>query len=113
MNKGYTFNDYSKEANKTIDYPEHGNNLYYPGLGLCGEAGEVAEKLKKIMRDKNGCVTMQDRVGIGKELGDVLWYLNALCQELGLSLEIIAKGNIAKLADRAKRNVIGGSGDNR
>lgn len=109
----YDFDQYSKQAAETIDYPDAGNNLYYPALGLCGEAGEVAEKIKKIIRDKNGEVSARDRIELTKELGDVQWYINALCFELRIELEHVAVGNICKLKSRVKRGVIGGSGDNR
>jgi NTP pyrophosphatase (non-canonical NTP hydrolase) len=75
---------------------------------LTGEAGEVAEKVKKMVRDGT-----LDTEGLKKELGDVLWYLAALASDLGVTLEEVAAGNVTKLRSRAERGVIGGSGDNR
>lgn len=107
------FNEYQSQARSTAIYPNIGSNLYYPALGLAGEAGEVCEKIKKIMRDKNGIATPQDIQEIGKELGDQLWYLSNLASEIGLSLNEVAENNIAKLKSRKERGVLQGSGDNR
>lgn len=107
------FDEYQEEAAKTAVYPNIGNNLTYATLGLCGEAGETAEKVKKLIRDRGG---KPDRVFLDlmlSELGDVLWYLAAVARELGLSLDNIAAGNIAKLKSRQERNVLHGDGDNR
>lgn len=106
-------NEYQKEAEKTAIYPSKGKNIFYPTLGLTGEAGEVADKIKKIFRDKNGSVSEEDKYEIKKELGDVLWYLAILSNEFGISLEDVAVENIKKIKSRLKRGVIGGSGDNR
>lgn len=84
-------------------------NAYYMALGLAGEAGEVANKVKKIMRDN----TSPDREGIKAELGDVLWYVAGMATVLGIKLDDIAAANLDKLQDRQRRGVIGGSGDNR
>ncbi len=104
-------------AYEVARYPEVGTGstaaLTYAILGLNGEAGEVAEKFKKILRDKGGVVSPEDRDAIKKELGDVLWYLSAISGELGLGLEDVAEGNISKLFDRAARNVLHGDGDDR
>lgn len=108
-----TFEKYQKESRKTALYPNIGKNFIYPTLGLAGEAGEVAEKIKKILRDKNSILDQKTRQEIAKELGDVLWYLANLATELGLSLEEIAQKNLAKLRSRQKRGKIHGSGDNR
>jgi NTP pyrophosphatase (non-canonical NTP hydrolase) len=108
-----TFADYQIEARKTAIYPNVGSNYIYPVLGLCGEAGEVAEKVKKIIRDKDGKVSDEDRKAIAKELGDGLWYLSNLCCEFGLTLDQIAVQNINKLRDRKNRDKLHGSGDNR
>ncbi|PJE50489.1 MAG: hypothetical protein COV29_03720 [Candidatus Yanofskybacteria bacterium CG10_big_fil_rev_8_21_14_0_10_36_16] len=107
------FNEYQKNTNKTAIYPAKGNNFVYPTLGLTGEAGEVAEKIKKIYRDSNGKITPKHRKELSKELGDVLWYISQLATELNLKLEDIAKGNIKKLMSRKKRGKVQGSGDNR
>ena len=82
-------------------------------LGLVGEAGEIAEKVKKLVRDKGGDLAQLDRDDMAAELGDVLWYTTVLANFLDLSLSDVAQKNIDKLADRQRRAVIGGSGDNR
>ena len=107
------FNQYQQEARKTAIYPNKDNNITYPTLGLSGESGEVAEKVKKILRDKNGIVSDEDRLELQKELGDVLWYVANLSSELKLSMEDVALINIQKLQSRQKRKVLKGSGDNR
>ena len=94
-------------------YPGRGNNLTYPTLGLSGESGEVAEKVKKLIRDKGGVLDDTVRADLGKELGDVLWYVAQLCSELGLSMSEVAQGNIDKLSSRMARGKISGDGDNR
>jgi len=107
------FIEYQKEARKTAIYPNKGKNITYPALGLCGEAGEVAEKIKKIIRDCDGKISVKNRQSIHKELGDVLWYISNLATELDLNLDHIAQTNIEKLKDRKKRGKLKGSGDNR
>lgn len=82
-------------------------------LGLTGEAGETADKIKKILRDKNGVLTDEDREGICKELGDTLWYLASIARYLDLPLSEVAKKNVDKLEDRFVRNKIHGAGDER
>ena len=104
---------YSTAALSVAYYPDRGSNLYYPALGLGGETGEVLEKIKKLLRDKQGVVTDEFREALKKELGDVLWYMSALCEEAGIRLGDVAVGNIEKLLDRRDRGVLGGSGDNR
>ena len=101
-----TFDEYQEFARLTAVYPED-VKVVYPTLGLCGEAGEVAEKIKKHMRDGRSLV------GVGLELGDVLWYISALADDLGITLEEIAQANIDKLASRMNRGKLGGSGDER
>lgn len=108
-----TLKEYQEAALATAIYPDRGKNLYYPILGLCEEAGEVAGKYKKINRDQNGIVTDENKIAIAKEIGDALWYINAIAAEVGYSLEEIANMNLMKLYDRMQRGVIGGSGDNR
>lgn len=108
-----TFEEYQKKSRKTAQYPDAGSNFVYPTLGLVGEAGEVAEKIKKIIRDDGGEVLLEKKKEIEKELGDVLWYVSQLATELGLSLEEIAEKNIEKLYSRFDRGKLGGSGDNR
>lgn len=107
------FNEYQKLSRETAIYPNLGNNLYYPTLGLCGEAGEVAEKIKKMYRDDNGILTEERAILLQKELGDVLWYLSNTATEAKLDLENIAIENIAKLNKRMNENKLHGSGDNR
>jgi len=107
------FKEYQKESRKTAIYPDKGNNYVYPTLGLAGESGEIAEKIKKVIRDKEGVVDDETRDLIKKELGDVLWYISQIASELDLSLEDVARGNIEKLLSRLERGKIGGSGDNR
>jgi len=107
-----TFNEYQKQARTTADY-NMDYKIIYPVLGLNGEAGEVAEKVKKIIRDKNSEFNKTNNKDIALELSDTLWYLAILAEDLGYTLEEIATMNLAKLASRAKRNKIHGSGDNR
>ena len=108
------FDDYQMRATQTAVYPG-GNSLglTYTVLGLNGEAGEVAEKLKKIIRDKDGKMSKEDKLEIAKELSDVLWYLSQAARETGFNLSDIAEINIQKLTDRAQRGTLSGSGDNR
>lgn len=103
-------NTYQEKANKTAIYND---KLIYPTLGLAGEAGEIANKVKKILRDNNGEVNKETRESLIAELGDVLWYLAAIATDLNTGLDEIAKRNILKLQSRSERNKIGGSGDNR
>lgn len=107
------FSEYQKESRKTAQYPSAGSNYVYPTLGLAGEAGEVAEKIKKVIRDDGGEVFSEKKKEIKKELGDVLWYVAQIASELGLSLEDIAKENLEKLFSRKERGVLHGSGDDR
>ena len=82
-------------------------------MGLANEAGEVAGKVKKIFRDRDGKISDDDRDALKKELGDVLWYLTQICTELGLTLEEVAAHNVEKLAARLERGTIKGDGDDR
>ena len=106
-------NAYQQGARSTARYPDVGSNPIYPTLGLCGEAGEVADKVKKVLRDQGGSFTPEVREALKLELGDVLWYVAQLSSELGFELAEIAEANLNKLASRAARNVIAGSGDHR
>ena len=108
-----TFEEYQKLSRKTAIYPDKDNNFVYPTLGLTGEAGEVSEKIKKVLRDDNGIVDGLKRQEIKKELGDVLWYLSQIATELDLSLDDIATFNVEKINSRQERNKISGDGDNR
>ena len=107
------FFTYQGEARKTAIYPDVGYNLVYPTLGLNGEAGEIAEKVKKLFRDADGKRTSEFRNQMEDELGDVLWYVAALCDEMRFSMANVAKKNLEKLDDRQSRNKLSGSGDNR
>lgn len=107
-----TINEYQDKAVETAIYGT-GNAIIYPTLGLAGETGEVAEKVKKVLRDKEGVFSVNEKREIAFELGDVLWYLAALSRDLGYTLDEIAKANLEKLASRKARNVISGNGDNR
>jgi NTP pyrophosphatase (non-canonical NTP hydrolase) len=105
------FDDYQSVAQATKVYP-HEAKIIYPALGLAGEAGEVANKAKKILRGDYE-LTEEVRAAIAEELGDALWYLAATASDLGYTLGEIARMNLDKLADRRDRDVIRGSGDNR
>ena len=82
-------------------------------LGLTGEAGETADKIKKIIRDKDGAMSEEDKREVAKELGDVLWYLSMVADYIGISLKEVADMNYEKLSSRKKRNLLSGEGDNR
>lgn len=109
------FADYQQRARETAVYPGQGNSngLAYAALGLTGEAGEVANKVKKVLRDCGGTLTAERGAAIAEELGDVLWYVAALADELGADLGQIAALNAAKLESRALRGTLQGDGDNR
>lgn len=107
------FEEYQKKSRVTAKYPNAGKNYVYPTLGLAGESGEVAEKIKKVIRDKSGVVDEETREMIKKELGDVLWYVSQIATELGLNLDDIAEHNIEKLYSRMERGKLSGSGDER
>jgi NTP pyrophosphatase (non-canonical NTP hydrolase) len=106
-------NEYQEKALVFAQDATRGEMITYAALGLCGEAGEVADKLKKILRDKDGYIDTEDRDEIALEVGDVLWYCAVLANSLEYSLEEIAAMNCEKLQDRKDRNAIGGSGDHR
>lgn len=108
-----TFKEYQKQSRKTAIYPNVGKNFIYPTLGLAGETGEVVEKIKRILRDKNMAINEEAKKELTKEMGDVLWYLAQLATELKLSLDDIASLNIKKLYSRQKRGELHGNGDNR
>jgi len=107
------FNKYQNDAKRTSRNIIVNHAIAYPALGLADEAGEVAGKIKKIFRDKDGIIGPEDRDALKYELGDVLWYIAEMATVLGFDMEEIAEANIAKLADRQRRNAIGGDGDNR
>ena len=107
-------NDYQKHAITTIvQTGDPFKDLMAYILGLGGESGEVLEKVKKIVRDKGGVLTAEDKEKIVKELGDVLWYIAVIADGLNYDLQEVADINIKKLQDRKKRNKLKGSGDNR
>lgn len=106
------FKEYSEEAMKNKVYG-YGDKIIYPTLGLGNEAGEVQGKVKKVLRDSGGDFNKENCAGIADELGDVLWYLTAVAEDVGWTLEEIAEINILKLKDRRERGVIHGSGDKR
>lgn len=108
-----TINEYQKESRKTAFYPNNGKNLVYPTLGLVGEAGEIANRIKKISRDDEGILTEEKKKIIKKELGDVLWYAAQIATEMEISLEDVAKDNLDKLFSRKERGTLHGDGDNR
>jgi len=109
-----TFDDYQQKALTTVLRTDSDFlDLLHFILGVNGEAGEIAEKIKKIIRDKNGKVSAEDKVELAKEIGDVLWYLAVLASQLGVSLDDVAQQNIEKLQSRQQRGKLGGSGDNR
>lgn len=107
------FHAYQKDSRRTWNLVHTDHPLVYPTMGLTNEAGEVAGKVKKIFRDRDGQVSAADRTAIKEELGDVLWYLTQICTELDLTLEEVAAANIDKLASRMERGTIGGEGDQR
>lgn len=106
-------NFYQEAALQTALYPNRGTNFVYPALGLLGEAGEIANKLKKVIRDNNGVLTDTVRDVVADEIGDVLWYVASLAHEMDYDLNAIAERNVDKLRSRMERGVIQGSGDNR
>jgi NTP pyrophosphatase (non-canonical NTP hydrolase) len=107
------FKEYQEKSRKTAIYPNQGNNFVYTTLGLVGESGEIAEKIKKVYRDGDGSINDEKRIELEKELGDVLWYLSQMATELKLSLDDIAEKNIKKLYSRKERGRLHGNGDNR
>ncbi len=107
------FTDYQRKSRATAKYPIIGHGVIYPTLGLTNEAGEVAGKIKKVFRDKDGEINVETREALKGELGDVLWYISQICTELDISLDEVAEVNIAKLLDRQARGVIQGDGDKR
>jgi NTP pyrophosphatase (non-canonical NTP hydrolase) len=107
------FADYQRESRKTAGLVRMDHPVVYPTMGLVNEAGEVAGKIKKIFRDKNGEITAEDREALKHELGDVLWYLTQICTELDLTLAEVAETNLTKLFSRLERGTIQGEGDHR
>ena len=109
-----TFEEYQKQALTTVISSDNEfKDLLHWVLGVNGEAGELAEKVKKIIRDKNGVVSDEDKKELAKEIGDVLWYLAVFAHDLGFKFEDVAQANLDKLKSRKARGVLGGAGDNR
>lgn len=112
-----TIDDYSKQAHTTLT-TDHGLKDISPALvaqvlGLFGESGEVAEKFKKAIRDRQGKLSTEDKQELIKELGDILWYVNSIAILLDSSLDEVASKNLEKVLSRKQRGVTKGSGDNR
>ena len=109
--------DYGQKAISTLTpnhaYGDINAELMAQVLGLVGESGEIAEKFKKIVRDKAGKLSDDDRIELAKELGDVLWYVNAVAILLGSDIETVAMNNLEKLQSRKARGALHGNGDNR
>ena len=110
------FDEYQLKAAESDTYEKCDFNQ--PGfiekiLGLSGEAGEVTDKFKKILRDKNGVISAEDKEAMVKELGDVMWYIASISRYMDVPMSEVAKKNIAKLQDRLKRGTVHGEGDNR
>lgn len=113
----FSFEEYQAEADQTAIYPDAGEGtadaISYVVLGLVGEAGEVANKFKKVLRDQDGDMTDKNVEDFAAEVGDVLWYCARMAEELGFDLGVIAENNIEKLQSRKSRNMLQGAGDNR
>lgn len=107
-----TLNEYQEKAKETAIYPKY-RGLEYTTLGLVGEAGEIANKVKKIIRDDDGILLGEKRSEIAGELGDVLWYVAQIAEELDIHLVTVAENNLNKLSVRKKTNTLKGSGDKR
>ncbi len=99
-----TFEEYEEHSRSFGNYPNRGNSIVYPAMGLAGEAGEVANEVKKYIRDDRHRLTIERKFKIIEEMGDVLWYLGALSFEIGTTLEEVAKVNLAKLSKRYAEN---------
>lgn len=107
------FNEYQDFVKSMKVYPER-YAVIYPALGLAGESGEIAEKVKKWLRDEGGqAISEERRYAILKELGDPLWYIASLADDLGYTLQDVVDANVAKLSSRKDRGVLQGSGDDR
>ena len=107
-----TMNTYQGHAISTAIYPDN-VGLFYTALGLAGEAGEICNKVKKVLRDDDGKLTTEKRFALQDELGDVMWYVATLAYELDIDLDTVCENNIKKLASRKERGTLKGSGDNR
>jgi NTP pyrophosphatase (non-canonical NTP hydrolase) len=105
--------EYQTLSRRTWNLVRTDHPIVYPTLGLVNEAGELAGKVKKIFRDKEGVISDEDKTALKYELGDVLWYMAQIATELGLSMNEVAEANIEKLFDRLERGKIKGEGDYR
>lgn len=112
MNVTY-LDDYQRLSRQTWSLIKTDHAIVYPTLGLANEAGEVAGKVKKIFRDRQGVIGGDDREALKQELGDVLWYLAQICTELDLTLSGVASANLTKLLSRQARGRLYGDGDDR
>lgn len=112
-----TFKEYQEAAETTAVYPEAGEGtigaISYVALGLVGESGEVAEQIKKAIRDDNGRISQERLDKVEKEIGDVLWYISRLCSELDLDMDEVAVTNLDKLSSRKSAGLLNGSGSDR
>ena len=106
-------NEYQKAALRTAAPKQKHNELFHLLLGLVGETGEIAEKAKKIVRDKDSDFSQWDIEDLKKELGDVLWYVAVIADYFDVRLDEVAQLNVTKLADRQNRSMLSGTGDNR
>lgn len=117
MSDSFTFEEYQLKIAEFAQYPEVGTgsiiSVLYTALGAANEAGEVAGKAKKAMRDDDMTITPERREALLDEAGDVLWYITRLADELGEPMELVAQRNVEKLLGRLARGTIQGSGDNR
>ena len=105
--------EYGELAMKTAIFPKE-DGYVYTALGLAGEAGEIANKVKKFIRDDFDDEEMQDKLSdVAEELGDVLWYVAAVAHVIGTDLDTVAKNNLYKLAERQRKGTLQGSGDKR
>lgn len=104
-------NEYQKKSAKIAFYEK--NDIIYLALGITGESGEIADHVKKMLRDDHGILTNERKTLLIKELGDVLWYVAKMAGELNVTLNDIAEINLKKITDRVTRGVQHGSGDNR
>lgn len=109
------FNEYQEKASVTATFTgkQEEHQLMYLALGVCGESGEIAEKIKKIIRNDEGVVSDEKRESIRSEIGDVLWYLSQLSRVLHIPFEDAAQDNIRKIMDRKARGVVKSTGDTR
>jgi NTP pyrophosphatase (non-canonical NTP hydrolase) len=109
------FNEYQEKASVTATFTgkQEEHQLMYLALGICGESGEIAEKIKKMIRNDEGIITDETRELLKLEIGDVLWYLSQLSRVLGFTFDEAAQANITKIMDRRARGVIKSSGDTR